>query len=143
MYTFNVRKRIFFILSLFINIISIHVQAQAISPSNNASQTNNIITSTPDAQLTPSKEQIIENIKQNITSLKSYTATPQDIQNNQQQIQTAVNSLDSNFQKVFSNLSSATHSTENNSSVLMPRERKSKSYRNNLTNLPIAQPNAT
>ncbi|MBA4249291.1 MAG: hypothetical protein C0432_01025 [Candidatus Puniceispirillum sp.] len=141
MYKANIKKRLFFIIFMFPYFVNQNIQAQEVSLSSNTQP--HTISNPTNTQPIPSKEEIIESIKHNLSSLKSYVTSPQDTQNNYQQIQATINNLDSNFQKVFSYINSESKSPNNNPSVLMPRERKTKSYRNNLKNLPIAQPNAT
>lgn len=90
-----------------------------------------------------SKEQIIENIKQNISTLKTGTANPQDTQNNFHILLTTINSLETNFQQLQNYLNSSTYNQNRISpSVILPNETH-KRNRKSSVKLPIAQPNAT
>lgn len=109
-----------------------HVQIIHAQPNSNSSQIT-----------TSSKEQVVESIKQNIATLKENIQISQNLQSNSQVLKTNIENLEINFQKLQTYLLPYNQDTSS-PSVILPKNNNSRKYKkNNLDNLPIAQPNAT
>lgn len=92
---------------------------------------------------TSSKEQVVESIKQNIATLKENIQTSQNLQSNSQVLKANIENLEINFEKLQTYLLPYNQNTSSPSVILPKVDNPRFSKKNNLDNLPIAQPNAT